>query len=298
MLAHRRAVVSCFIFGFLVIFILRVSVFPSQTENGQPDWPAFIRAALDTLLSTIIVTFVISVSLWWLKPPAERLPTAFEVFPRAISKKLKEVARDSEKWDYMGHTGRYVRNSIFPILIESSTSQGKHISIRMAILDPRDKNLCEIYANYRNSSRTGNRSENDWTVVDVQSELVVTTFKSLKIDQAADNRVKCEVRYRPFLSQFRFDGSTEQVMVTQEDQQEPAFQFFKGSRFFDHYQQEIEMIWGQSTTFNSSIFSQSIFSDIEKLKKEFEQLLSLGKDFEEIWVSAVDKYNRDKSPYA
>lgn len=298
MLAHRRAVVLALISGFLVILILRVSVFPNQMVNGQTDWPAIIRAALDTLLSTIIVTFIISVSLWWLKPPAERLPTAFEVFPRSISKKLKEVARDSENWDYVGHTGRYVRNSIFPILLETSTSQGKHVSIRIAILDPRDKDLCKIYADYRNSSRTGNRSENDWTVVDVQSELIVTTFKSLKIDQTAKNRVKCEVRYRPFLSQFRFDGSTEQVMMTQEDQQEPAFQFFKGSRFFDHYQQEIQMIWGQSSTINFSIFSQSNFSGIENLKSEFQSLLNLGNDFEEVWANAVNKCNSDKSPYA
>ena len=246
MLAHKRAVILSLILGFGLILIIRMFVYPTQTPSGETDWLAFIRGALDALLSTIVVTAIVAISLWWLRPPPERLPTAFEVFPREISKKLKEVARSSEEWNYVGHTGRFVRNSIFPVLQEFSKSQGKYINVRMAILDPCDEELCQKYANYRNSGRTRNKSENDWTVIDVQSELIVTTVKSLQIDRATSNRVKCEIRYRPFLSQFRFDASREQVLVTQEDQQEPAFQFVKGSRFFDHYQREIEMIWDQS----------------------------------------------------
>ena len=110
MLAHRRLVVTVLILGFLILIGVRFLLFPTHTPSGDIDWEALVRNILDGLIATVVVSFVVAVTLWWTKPPLERIPPGFEILPDQISKSLERAALESDEWEYVGHTGRYVRN--------------------------------------------------------------------------------------------------------------------------------------------------------------------------------------------
>src|SRR5438445_428833 len=127
---YRRLIYTAVFLITLLIIITRVYFFANIT-NDEIDYKDTTRSFLDTLLSTIFVTGSISVWAWWIRiSPGSAIEAGIEILPRDISSELEKVARDADEWEYVGHTGRYVRARIFPILLESAIKNNKLISIR------------------------------------------------------------------------------------------------------------------------------------------------------------------------
>ena len=229
MLSHRKIAVSFLVLAFLLLIMVRYGLFPSRTATDEIDWRTQWTGILDGLISTIVVSFVVASTLWWTKPPLERIPPGFEILPGSISNILEKSARESTEWEYVGHTARYVRNRIIPILLEQSSRNNRNVRVRMLVIDPSDNQLCQKYADYRNRSRSGHLFQNKWTKEDVQAQILVTLAKLVNLHHDS-NFFSCEIRLRRFLSQFRVDASYDQLTVTQEDPQEPAYQYPRGSR--------------------------------------------------------------------
>ncbi|AZV77134.1 hypothetical protein EBB79_03990 [Parasedimentitalea marina] len=295
-LAHRRLVVTLLVLVFAVLIGIRILVFPTLDLNNEIDWPAMGTSSLDALIATIVVSFVVAVTLWWTKPPLDRIPPGFEIPPTSISNTLEAEATLTNEWEYLGHTGRYVRNRIFPIVQKHSHQNNRRVNVRMMVLDPRNDALCGQYAKYRNRSRSSEMFKEDWTMQKVQEELIATVARTVLLN-AVENHVHCELRFRNFLSQFRFDVSSDQVMVTQEDPQEPAFSYPRGSRFFEYYKRENQLIWDQSPSFDI----HSITPEPDQMENGMAAMLSefLGRDTADKTVErALELLAADRSPYA
>ncbi len=187
--------------------------------------------------------------------------------------------------------------SNFPILMNQSRRSNRPIRVRMMILDPRNQVLCLHYANYRNRSRTSELFQRTWTPDEVRAELVATTIKTITLNNSV-NAVNCELRFRNFLSQFRYDASNTQITVTQEDPQEPAFQYLRGSRFFEYYRRESRLIWDQSGLFDLDKFAQTNF-DNERVIFDFIKIFLDDTTSAEALSPKVASILRcDRSPYA
>lgn len=297
MLAHRKMVVSFLGISFVLLLVLRIFVFPTLDTDGEVDWHSLIGTTLDGLISTIIVSFVVAITFWWIKSPLDRIPPGFEIVPTAISNTLESAARKSAEWEYIGHTGRYVRNRIFPILDNSSRRNNRPVHLRMMILDPRNLDLCERYANYRNQSRSSEILADNWTPETVRIELLTTIAKTALLN-AETNQVQCEIRFRHVLSQFRVDASDDWIVVTQEDPQEPAFSYPKGSKFFDYYRRENRLVWDQSPPFDLAAITPNQVSDRVDLKNNL--IAFIGGEANETGLveASISLLDDDRSPYA
>jgi hypothetical protein len=292
--AYRRLVVILLVIAFLALLFLRVLL--AQNIPGEKVWIVLASSILDGLIATIVVSFVIAVTLWWTKPPSDRIPPGFEVPPTDISKELEEAAANTDEWAFLGHTGRDVRNRIFPILRRQSKAHKRQVNVRITILDPRNDKLCKDYAEYRNSVRSSELFHTEWTKEDVQKELIVTIAKTVRLN-AEQNNVHCELKYKNFVSQFRFDISDGQIMVTQEDPQEPGFAYPRGSLFFKYYKRESQLIWD----LQSKDAKISSIPDPKTSDTQFALQLSgiLGNRIEmKIIKSALKRINGDRSLYA
>lgn len=113
-----------------------------------------------------------------------------------------------------------------------------------------------------------------------------------------NNQIRCEIRFRNFLSQFRYDVSNDQIMVTQEDPQEPAFSYPIGSRFFDYYKRENQLIWDQTPEFDIDTISPQAGDDDNATTERLAKFMSKIDGGMSIVTSAVAALAKDKSPYA
>lgn len=163
--------------------------------------------------------------------------------PKEISKSLEEAAKATDEWEYVGHTGRYVRNRIFEIMKDQSGRENRPSRIRLIVLHPANDALCGYYATYRNRSRSSEMFQVNWSTDRVKEELIITLLKTIKL-HAGSNYITCEIGFRNFVSQYRSDMSNNQVTITQEDPQEPAFQYPRGSKFYEYSRRENQLIWG------------------------------------------------------
>ena len=297
LLTHRRMVVTGLFIAFCLLLAIRFWGFPTLDENGNTDWHSLVVAVLEGLISTIVISFVVAVTLWWTKPPLDRIPPGFEVPPVDISKTLEAAASESDVWEYNGHTGRYVRNQIFQRLRQRSRQHNMNVSVRMMILDPRNIVLCNKYARYRTQRRSNVTFGDDWTPQTVQQQLIATVAKTACL-HAENNQVQCEIRFRTVLSQFRFDKSNYQILVTQEDPQEPAFSYPKGSRFFDYYERENHLIWDQSPNFDIAVVAPIDAENREDLQSKLNEFMGGDEEAEQLVASALEIVDNDHSPYA
>ncbi|MEA3063705.1 MAG: hypothetical protein QOJ27_133 [Sphingomonadales bacterium] len=244
-LAHRRAVTFSAILILCGIVAMRIFVVGEWNADGAFVYLEFFRNLIDGLLSTVLVTAALATFFWWLRAPLTRTPVGGELFPDLISRKLEAAAKIADEWEYCGHTGRYVRARIVPILGASSKARSIDIPIRFIIINPANAALCAAYADYRSRSRSSTIAPRSWDTASVQADLLATIICLLQA-KARFPRLKVLLGLAPHFGLWRFDRSNDVVIVTQEDPQQPAYRYTRGSRFFGYHRQECEEGWHQS----------------------------------------------------
>jgi hypothetical protein len=195
------------------------------------------------------VSGAVAFALWWTRAPLDPASQFETVMPADIANTLAIAARNTDIWYYVGHTGRYARSRIFPILLEEARRQNKRITVRVVIVDPFNNAASRYYTEYRNSVRSMAFSPDSWSLNRFQSELLATILCASELRQSSA-LLRVELRLSSRVSLFRYDVSENKILITQEDPQEPAFRVHRGSRFFNYFQTEIEMIWEQSSPMN------------------------------------------------
>lgn len=241
--AHRRAVLLSVALLLALAIWLRLFVFVERVD-GKINFDSLMRGSLDGLLSTILVSAIIGTFFWWVSAPTngQRTPVIGELFPDLISNRLERAALVASQWDYVGHTGRYVRSRILPILGDRSKRESMKITIRFVIIDPGNVPLCAAYADYRVNSRSSPFSPRIWDTEGIQTELL-TTIICLIQAKARFPSLIINLGLAPTFSLWRFDRSNHMVVVTQEDPQQPAYRYEDESRFFSYHRQECDLAW-------------------------------------------------------
>jgi len=241
--AHRRAVLLLVAVLLAFAIWLRFFVYVEKV-GGTVNYDSLIRGSLDGLLSTIVVSAVIGTFFWWVSAPSngQRTPVIGELFPDLISNRLERAALTADEWDYVGHTGRYVRSRILPILGTRSKRGAVTVKVRFVIIDPTNAPLCAEYADYRGKSRSSPFSPRVWDTAGIQTELL-TTIICLIQAKARFPTLEVKLGLAPSFSLWRFDRSNHMVVVTQEDPQQPAYRYEEESRFFNYHRQECELAW-------------------------------------------------------
>lgn len=261
--AHRRAVLTAAAILLAILVFARFSWLLERNANGNPEVFAVLRGQIDGLISTIVVSGTLATFFWWFKPPSNRLPTGGEIFPDEISSRLRKAAAEADEWEYVGHTARFVRAAVLPALVQRSKLQGANIKIRAVILDPTCSETCQRYAEYRNRSRSSSIAPSAWTKETVQTELLATIICFLQA-KASNPQLYVDIGVTETFSLWRYDRSDKQIIATQEDPQQPAYQYQRGSRFYSYHRQECELTWLQchQLAINPPV-SQSVLDEAE-----------------------------------
>jgi hypothetical protein len=260
--AHRRAVVLCIVLLIVIICWIRVYGVGEWDTNGSFQYIGFIRNIIDGLLSTIAVTFVIATFFWWVGAPVRNTPIGGEIPPYGIGASLNKAAQTAAEWEYFGHIGRDARCRVLPILGKRTKAESIRISIRFIIINPANTNLCKAYADYRTRSRSSTMRPRAWDIPTVQADLLATIVCLIKA-KAEHPQLEIRLGLAAHFGLWRFDRSDEVVIVTQEEPQQPAYRYVRGSRFFAYHRQECEEAWLQSIQHNVLPQTQGLLSDAD-----------------------------------
>ena len=243
--AHRRYVMGAAAVFLIAILIIRFKYLLELGGNCEIAIAPLLRNQIVSLLSTIIVSGALATFFWWFRPPPSRLPAGGEIFPDTIGEHLRSAALEADEWEYVGHTARFVRASILPTLEKRAKSNGTQVKVRFVILDPTCGEVCEKYAQYRTLSRSSSIAPRPWTAEEVQVELL-TSIICLIQAKAGQSNLDVHLAVTEQFTLWRFDRSDRQIIVTQEDPQQPAYRYLRGSRFYGYHRQECELIWSQA----------------------------------------------------
>jgi hypothetical protein len=246
---HRQLALTAIGLVLITLLLIRFGFLAERDISGNIDVLTVVRRVLDGLIASIVVSGLVTFGIWWTKPPLALASAGshagFEpILPREISKYLEQAARETDEWEYCGHTGRYVCSRIFPILEDAVKHSEKRIRVRMTIIDPRDSAACEYYANYRRLSRSHQMFNEDWTARKTQVELVATILTTLRLAQSTP-RIIAEIGLGRRVMHMRVDRASSELIATLEDPQEQAFRCLHGSAFYRYYRSQCEMDWEQ-----------------------------------------------------
>jgi hypothetical protein len=240
---HERMLGIIVVASLVILLIVRFALLGETKPSGQTDLEAIYRSIVNGLISTIAVSAIVALSLRYVRPPEQAQESTLYVQPNDIDRYLRNAATTTREWTYFGHTGRYVRSAIFPLLLEQA-KRGTAVRLVMLILDPNDGPLCEYYAQYRSTARTAKRGR-PWTKETIQAELLATVLSAMEL-RASSVSIDVEIGFVKHVSLFRVDLASERALITQEDSQEPALGYESDSRFYEYYRRDSRMARDQA----------------------------------------------------
>ncbi|NTW99905.1 MAG: hypothetical protein HGB35_08280 [Geobacteraceae bacterium] len=107
------------------------------------------------------------------------------------------------------------------------------------MLDFRDKDLCEKYANFRKTSSFDRQA---WDTSYVQIEILATILALIRATQKHHGFVYIHLFLSKRLSAFRIEGSNVEILVTREDPKDTATRYSCIHRDFGAYATEFGWI--------------------------------------------------------
>ncbi len=194
---------------------------------------------IERLFGSIITTILVGAFLFYLTPESTDASQLEILGPHDLSPAFDEALGNASSWKFKGEFGRYFRTRTLPALSARASARHKTIAIVGLIMDPRDSELCQRHADFRNSVSTVD-GRNDWTVELVQDQLYATILTTL-IFQNRNTHLEIELYLLNHFVPVRIDLSSNVALITKEDRKAPAMKIRTGTFYFDSYEQEISV---------------------------------------------------------
>ena len=294
--AYRRSFFLVVSLVALVLLLTRYLVLPLVDPAAQAGPLEVIESTLESLLVSLVVTIGIGSFVFWFVPDLDQIAQVKVIGADEIGRDLERAMRGTEIWWFMGGTGRYFRSVTLETISSAARSASSSCHVLALLLDPTDKALCESYAHYRRSLKSGATS--DWTAERTQAEVLATILKALHIKQNFP-QLRIEVGLRSYFSTFRYDLSSKHVLVTREDPQAPAIRCDFPGHYYSAYKGEVTFAHNQSKQLagaDSTLANQDLSP--ANARKALENAgMSLTGISDEMLIEAVKLVGDSKSPY-
>ncbi|MFS2213733.1 hypothetical protein ACCD08_04425 [Telluria sp. Tellsp104] len=255
------------IFGLACTRYLILPIFEAQLKATPSQ---FLAKILEDLSTSITVTFVISIIVWWLTPKSAENAKVIVLDASELKREFKSALDRSDSWWFYGGCGRYFRSAVLSTMASRATADSSNKSLRAIILDPGNARLCEQHADYRAATSQG-RNDGNWTTSRVKCELLATIVLCLRTQQS-NGLLHLQISVSDRFSTFRADISNSSAIETREDPKAPALKCPESSDFYKALKTEYEMLARQSRQITDPDRVCRNVADVASLKYAVEKL--------------------------
>jgi len=219
-----------------------------------------------------------------------------------VREALKAARHHTDRWMFKGGTGTYTRAVTLPECVANSRRYARQLSVRLEILDPSNEELCEQYAQFRHTLADAPDPTGElWTVDRTRKEAYATVLAAC-LYRRRYRLLDIEVRLSSAMTTFRWDLSSDSVVITQEDFNAPAMVVPRGTFFYDRWYTELQTSADQAYRVPIERVADLQWADepsIEDARRIFARLdLELPSTFEDRAVGEiVQKAINARNPY-
>jgi hypothetical protein len=216
---------------------------------------------------------------------------------------LADARRHTDRWHFKGGTGTYIRAVTLPECINNARQRKGRLTIRLEIIDPTNADACERYAEFRSSLSPGrpDGTGERWTPDRTRKESFATILAAIWHKQR-NGLLDIDVRLSPVMTTFRWDLSSQSLILTQEDPSAPALRIEEGTFYYDRWSTELMASLEQARRVPIEAAKQATLSDrptIEETRRLFDAAgVSLPRTFGDRDIAdIVQKAIQPRNPY-
>jgi len=245
--------------------------------------------ALNSMLISVVAAGVFAlvsglyISYFFVDPTEEAAKTI--LLPEDIEQVLRDLATRATDYKIYVRTGRHFRADILPLLVKHAKRLRRPINIKVVLLDFRDHDISNKYANFRKTSSFDRRI---WSTNYVQQEVMATILKLIQASSENCIFISVDLFLSKRLSNFRIEGSSDEIVVTREDPKDTASRYLRDHRDFSAFVAEFGWICDEACRVEMNGGDASVATLVDMFG-ELPEIASLGK-------TAVDAMN-EPSPY-
>jgi hypothetical protein len=209
-----------------------------------------------------------------------------EVIPaNQIQLDFEDAMRGTDKWIYKGGGGTYLRAVTLKKMGEYAQKSRAPRRVKIQVINPNCVPVCEKYSMYRQSiasPRTENE-EGKWDLIRVRQEAYATVLAAC-IFKTKFPFLEIELTVSDTFTLFRYDLSSQHIIITQEDRTAPALKAQAGSAYYNAYLHDLDWCFKQGIPVNIegiplNIVGVNCFETITRAQvKEIFKVIGLSDD--------------------
>lgn len=208
--------------------------------KDQALWEAFNNFFISIVASgafAIISTLYLS---YFTDPRLARAETL--ILPQDIDENLCRLAGGAHDYRIYVRTGRHFRAKALPTLVKHALESRQPIRLDVILLDFRDIEVCQRYAEFRKSASFGNL----WSREYVEHEVLATIIALAQAVNLNRPFIQAELHLSSRLSTFRIEGNADEIMVTREDPKDYAYCYTRKHKDFSGLLTEFNWVKSES----------------------------------------------------
>jgi hypothetical protein len=188
-----------------------------------------------------------------------------------ITQALAAARRDTDRWQFRGGTGTYIRAVTLPECVANARRDRRALLVRLEIIDPTNDEVCTSYARFRRSvagAQTG------WTVERTRRESYATIVAASWHAQRYE-LLDIEIGLSQTMPTLRWDLSKNSLLITQEDPRNPALMVDNGKLLYDYFHTELRKSFEQARRVSLDHVRHLQLSDdptVDEVRKLFQAL--------------------------
>lgn len=292
------------IFAFTAILLLTLEIVLLVIVHHYYDqilepYSSILKEVLINLIAASLTAIFITGLLIFLLPIEEKSKSV-EIIDPSKTKALHDHALiNTDFWYHHGQIGRWVRTTAMPALAKVSVDKSITTTIKLIILNPKNENLCNLYAEFRN--RISFKENNIKTIEDVQAELIATIIIGQIFEQSS-NGLNVQVFLDNQLALVREDVNAQAVFRTQVDPRCSAIVYYNLNH--DHEKSEYYNIAKTDFDFASrccDLLKNEKFPDgdisIQNIKQYLTNIDLLVKSTDSFLTNILNRVKSDYHPY-
>jgi hypothetical protein len=183
-----------------------------------------------------------------------------------------EARSRTDRWFFKGGTGTYTRAVTLPQCVEAARRDRRALQFRLEIIDPTDAEACKRYEDFRRSVSTALDGTGEaWYPGRARLESYATILAACWNMQSF-RLLDIQVGVTSVVSTFRYDMSSEYLIVTQDDPRFPALLVPRRKTLYDAYGVELRTSFEQARRVQLELAARVSLS-AEPTAQELETLL-------------------------